>query len=129
MRRNLSTKVVDRLILVVHGRHDPTDEEWAQHLAILERHGIESTRMLVHMQGGAPTRPRRTIRPSCQDRQHRRFGRRLVLATNLFLEVIARLPRSGRPRLAPGSDFGLRVRCEALAGPVIKARRTPQIGL
>ncbi len=55
MRRHLSSSAVDRLILVAHGRQDPTNDEWERHLALVKQHGITSTMMLVHTQGGAPT--------------------------------------------------------------------------
>ena len=55
MRRTMSTRVIDRLIMVAHGRDDPTDEEWTRYLALVGSHGVNWTVQLVHTQGGAPT--------------------------------------------------------------------------
>jgi len=53
--RNLAFKVIDRLLLVVFGAHDPTDEEWIRFLMAVERHGIDRTMMLIVTDGGGPT--------------------------------------------------------------------------
>jgi hypothetical protein len=53
--RNLAVKVIDRLFLVAYGTASPSEEEWANYLAMVERHGIERTLQIVVTDGGEPT--------------------------------------------------------------------------
>jgi len=56
---NLGFKVIDRLLLVVFGVHDPTDDEWIAFLQGVERHGFNRTVVLIVTYGGSPTRVQR----------------------------------------------------------------------
>jgi hypothetical protein len=53
--RNLAIKVIDRLFLVVYGTASPSETEWANYLAMVERQGIEGISQLVVTDGGEPT--------------------------------------------------------------------------
>jgi hypothetical protein len=53
--KNVGIKIVDRLFIVVYGAADPTDDEWAGYLELVERHGIERTMQLICTDGGEPS--------------------------------------------------------------------------
>jgi len=57
--RNLAIKVIDRLFLVAYGAASPSEEEWANYLAMVERHGIERTMQIIVTDGGEPTSAQR----------------------------------------------------------------------
>ena len=44
---------------MVYGTANPTDDEWADYLDLVERHGIERTMQLILTDGGEPTRAQR----------------------------------------------------------------------
>jgi hypothetical protein len=52
---NLAIKVIDRLLIIVHGTFDPTDDEWWACLDTIEKHGVIRTQHLIYTDGGAPT--------------------------------------------------------------------------
>ena len=52
--RNMRSRVIDRLFLVVLGVDPPTNDEWCDYLAAVERHGIDRTMQLIYTDGGAP---------------------------------------------------------------------------
>jgi hypothetical protein len=56
--KNMATKVIDRLFLVAYAG-EPTDEEWADYLTLVERHGIDRTMQIVTTEGGEPTSTQR----------------------------------------------------------------------
>jgi hypothetical protein len=53
--KNIAIKVIDRLFIVVYRATNPTDEEWNEYLALVERHGVEQTVQLISTDGGEPT--------------------------------------------------------------------------
>jgi hypothetical protein len=53
--KTMAVKVIDRLFLVVFGAAAPTDEEWSDYLALVERHGIDKTMQITWSEGGGPT--------------------------------------------------------------------------
>ena len=59
--RNIAIKVVDRLFIVVYGARDPTDDEWADYLALVRRHGVDRTMQLIFTDGGEPTSTQRRL--------------------------------------------------------------------
>jgi hypothetical protein len=52
---NLAIKVIDRLLIIVHGKLDPADDEWWGCLDTIAKHGINRTQHLIYTDGGAPT--------------------------------------------------------------------------
>ena len=59
--KNVAIKVIDRLFLVVYGTSNPSDEEWAEYLALVKRHGVERTMQLIFTDGGEPSAPQRRV--------------------------------------------------------------------
>jgi hypothetical protein len=59
--KNMAITVIDRLFIVVYGTTNPTDEEWRDYLALVERHGIDRTMQLIATDGGGPTSVQRRI--------------------------------------------------------------------
>jgi hypothetical protein len=53
--KNIAIKVIDRLFIVAYRTTNPTDAEWDEYLALVERHGIEQTAQLICTDGGEPT--------------------------------------------------------------------------
>jgi hypothetical protein len=52
---DMAVKVVDKLIIVVHGILDPSDYEWHEYLNLVASHGVNSTSHLIYTAGGTPT--------------------------------------------------------------------------
>jgi hypothetical protein len=59
--KNMAITVIDRLFIVVYGATNPTDEEWRDYLALVERHGIDRTMQLIATDGGGPTSVQRRV--------------------------------------------------------------------
>jgi hypothetical protein len=53
--RNLAIKMIDRFFLVAYGTASPSETEWANYLAEIERHGPERIAQLIVTNGGEPT--------------------------------------------------------------------------
>jgi hypothetical protein len=53
--KHIAIKVIDRLFIVAYRTTNPTDAEWDEYLALVERHGIEQTVQLICTDGGEPT--------------------------------------------------------------------------
>jgi hypothetical protein len=49
----------ENVILVAHGRNDPTNAEWAAYLALVARLGVEGTKRITWTPWGWPTRAQR----------------------------------------------------------------------
>ena len=59
--KHMAYKVIDRLFLVVLSNAEPTDEEWTDYLAAVERHGIDRTMQLIATDGGVPSSSQRRV--------------------------------------------------------------------
>ena len=59
--KHMAYKVIDRLFLVVLSNAEPTDEEWTDYLAAVERHGIDRTMQLIATDGGYPSSGQRRV--------------------------------------------------------------------
>jgi hypothetical protein len=57
--RNVAIKVIDRVVLVAYGRGNPTDDEWAGYLDVIQRNGVDRTVQIIVTDGGEPTSAQR----------------------------------------------------------------------
>jgi hypothetical protein len=59
--KNMQFKVVGDTFIVVYGARNPTNEEWEEYLAEVERQGFERTVQLIVTEGGGPDSTQRKL--------------------------------------------------------------------
>lgn len=59
MRKTISFEVIGNCGVLVHGRVDPTDEEWDRYIRFLQTHGNPHSKVVVYTHGGTPTAKQR----------------------------------------------------------------------